>query len=181
MAMRIEKRDELLTMFAGAGDSGDTEKRAAERLAEADEAFFDKNREYFLNHMNRLDELLSSSLSYAELHEKLKQLSEKPEKDATKNHDATLTAALVPGLSRVYTIDIKNRNYFGAIAAALDIYIMKAKTGRLPNSLPARLPKDLFSGKDFEYEKTEAGFVLRCRGKDLDKDEIYEYKFKVKK
>jgi hypothetical protein len=43
------------------------------------------------------------------------------------------------------------------------------------------LPKDLFSGKDFEYEKAADGFILRCQGKDLNRNEIYEYKFKVKK
>ena len=179
MAMRVEKRDELLALLAGTENGGDVDEQARERLTEADEAFFDRSREYFINHMNRLDELLSSSLSYAGLYEQLKQLGEKPGKEATKNNDAVLTAFLAPALSRVCTIDTKSRNYFGAIAAALDIYILKAKTGRLPNNLPAGVPKDLFSGKDFEYEKTKGGFVLRCRGKDLDKDEIYQYEFKV--
>ena len=32
-----------------------------------------------------------------------------------------------------------------------------------------------------EYEKTKEGFVLGCQGKDLSKDEIYKYEFKVKK
>jgi len=45
---------------------------------------------------------------------------------------------------------------------------------------PEGLPKDLFSGKDFRYEKTADGFTLRCRGKDLDKNETYQYEFKVK-
>jgi hypothetical protein len=51
----------------------------------------------------------------------------------------------------------------------------------LPESLPAGLPKDLFSGEDFEYEKTKDGFVLRSRRKDLDRDEIHQYEFKVPK
>ena len=51
----------------------------------------------------------------------------------------------------------------------------------LTDALPAGLPGDLFSGKDFEYEKTAEGFILRCQGKDLSKDEIYQYEFKVKK
>jgi len=47
--------------------------------------------------------------------------------------------------------------------------------------LPAELPGDLFSGKDFQYEKTTEGFILRCQGEDLYKNEVYEYEFKVKK
>ena len=48
-------------------------------------------------------------------------------------------------------------------------------------SLPAGLPKDLFSGKDFLYEKTDAGFTLTGQGKDLDKDIVQKYEFKVAK
>jgi len=51
----------------------------------------------------------------------------------------------------------------------------------MTDEIPADSPKDLFSGKDFEYEKTKDGFVFRCRGKDLFKDEIHEYEFKVPK
>ena len=43
------------------------------------------------------------------------------------------------------------------------------------------MPKDLFSGKDFKYEKTSDGFILKCPGKDLFKDEAYEYEFKIAK
>jgi hypothetical protein len=64
---------------------------------------------------------------------------------------------------------------------AVEIYLIKAKTGRLPDEFPAGSPKDLFSDEDFEYEKKNSGFVLRCRGKDLLKDKIHEYEFKVKK
>ena len=59
--------------------------------------------------------------------------------------------------------------------------MIRARTGKLPDSLPAGLPKDLFSGKDFIYEKTEEGVILRCQGKDMEIDEIHEYEFKVKK
>jgi hypothetical protein len=49
------------------------------------------------------------------------------------------------------------------------------------DALPAGLPKDAFSGKDFKYEKTKDGFVLRCRGRDLGKDELYQYEVKLSK
>ena len=59
------------------------------------------------------------------------------------------------------------------------------------------MPKDRYSREDFEYEVTEDGFILRCRGKDIDgggfdpdclwpdedtdcmRDIIREYEFKV--
>jgi len=59
--------------------------------------------------------------------------------------------------------------------------LIKARTGRLPDMLPIGSPKDLFSGKDFRYERKENSFILRCQGKDLDKRKIHEYEFKLKK
>ena len=67
-----------------------------------------------------------------------------------------------------------------AMQAALAVYLSRAKTGRLPEALPVGVPGDPFSGKALAYEKTAEGFVLRCQGKDLDKDEAYEYEYKVR-
>ena len=54
------------------------------------------------------------------------------------------------------------------------------KTGKVPKDLPEGLPKDLFSGKDFGYERTGTGFVLRCQGRDLKDDKVHTYEFKVR-
>lgn len=51
-----------------------------------------------------------------------------------------------------------------AVQAAIAVYLIKAQTGQLPQALPADLPKDPYSDKDFEYRVTERGFILRCRG-----------------
>ena len=92
-----------------------------------------------------------------------------------------MSTYLIPALSRIASLDIRNRTHFNAVKTALNLYIIRAKTGQLPDELPADMPKDMFSGEEFEYEKTNDGFVLRCQGKDLSKDEIYQYEFKVKK
>jgi hypothetical protein len=88
--------------------------------------------------------------------------------------------AFIPALARILTLKTKNETHANAIKAATEVLLKRAKTKRLPDALPAGLPKDLFSGKDFKYEKTADGFTLRCRGKDLDKYETYKYEFKVK-
>ena len=86
-----------------------------------------------------------------------------------------------PYVTRLCTNEIAFKTNFNAIIAAIEIYIIKAKSGKLPDKLPSGLPKDLFSDKDFIYAKTGDGFILRCQGKDLDRNEIHEYEFKVKK
>jgi hypothetical protein len=63
--------------------------------------------------------------------------------------------------------------------AAIELYLIKAKTGTLPNELPTDLPQDPFSDNNFVYEKTADGFVLKCQGRDLSRDVVHEYAFKV--
>ena len=186
----IDYGDELLTtymtkeagktlMVFAEGASSSIAKIASDRIRAADEAFFEKNRMYWENHIAHVRATLD--LPHPEAYARLKKLSDKPEKDAVENPDATLTAILVPELAEVYRVGIRGKTISNAIKAAIDIYIIRAKTGQLPDALPKGLPKDLFSGKDFEYKKTKDGFVLRCRDKDLVKNINYEYEFKVNK
>ncbi|HUU18204.1 MAG TPA: hypothetical protein VMW72_13730 [Sedimentisphaerales bacterium] len=179
--MQVDKRDKLLALCSGSGDGGDLEKMAIKRLTEGDEAFFAKNRDYYIKHMNYFDEILESSKPYNDVYSRLKQWSEKPDKEITENSAATLTTFLLPAFGNIYSIDIRTKTICNAVRTAVEIYIIKAKTGKLPDTLPIGLPGDLFSGKDFKYEKTANGFTLRCQGKDLLKNETHQYEFKVKK
>jgi hypothetical protein len=97
------------------------------------------------------------------------------------NPDATMAALINSPYPVVYNKVTESNNLTNALMVAVDIYIDNARSGRLPEQLPAGLPKDLFSGKDFKYEKTNGGFILRCQGKDLERDKFNEYEFKVKK
>jgi len=74
--------------------------------------------------------------------------------------DANLPLSLYGHLVRLHA-DLN------ATKAAIDIYLAVSKTGQVPASLPKYLPKDPFSGLDFEYEVVEAGFIIRCKEKDL--------------
>jgi len=69
-----------------------------------------------------------------------------------------------------------------AVQAAIAVYLIKAKTGQLPRTLPTDLPKDPYTDKDFEYQATEKGFILRCRavfpGQTLH-DELPQFEFQV--
>ena len=142
--------------------------------ANPDSEFCRKNKAYFDKHWSEVLSVID--LPYQQVHEKLGALYQDP----GENTDAYMTMLFGPGEWRVYNINIKTETYTNAIKAAIEIYQIKAKTGLLPGKLPVNLPKDLFSGEDFDYEKTADGFILRCRAKDLDNDEIYEYEFKKK-
>ena len=83
-------------------------------------------------------------------------------------------------MAKLYTLEMRKNTDMNATGAAIDIYITNAQKGQLPDELPQGLPKDLFSEKDFLYVKTNDGFTLHCQGKNLDKDEIHKYEFKIK-
>ena len=174
---RIEKKDELLRLLED--ECLSFPEYVSERLKNADEQFFERNRDYSQNFVNQ--QMAAFDLPYEQAYTRLKELSEIPSKEAPENPDATLTVALVPAVGRLYGQGVRVETFSNAVRAAVDIYILKAKTGRLPDELPAGLPKDLFSSEDFEYEKIDDGFILRCQGRDLLKDKVYEYEFKIKK
>lgn len=152
-------------------------KKALERIRTADKQFFARNIAYWNDYMDSVE--AAFDLPYPQGYAKLKKLDEELPKEFSKNPDATLTASLAPTWHRIYSISIRLGTRSNAVKTAIEIYITKAKTGKLPDTLPAGLPGDLYSGKDFKYEKTKEGFVLRCWGKDLNKGEIRQYEFKT--
>ncbi len=173
--IRKKKAEDII--FEMAGDLIPEDKRQI--IRNGDEEFFKASKEYLMEHLGSL--LTAIDLPYPQSYEQLERLGEKPGLESKKNPQAILAEILVPAVHKVVSLDLKARTHFNAVKTALNLYIIKAKTGRLPDALPAGLPGDLFSGKSFLYEKTADGFILRCQGKDLSKDEIYKYEFKIKK
>jgi hypothetical protein len=160
---------------------GNDSQPAAPRLpAKIDEEFLAKNREYYVRYMATMQATLAGPLSYAEKYAALKTLEKQMTQEAGQRTDAALTAALAPALNRVYSIETKAQARANALRVGIELLIAKTQTGTLPERLPANTLKDPFSGQDYLYQKTATGFVLRCQGKDLDKDTVYEYAFIVK-
>lgn len=79
----------------------------------------------------------------------------------------------------LFESQVEHATQINSVKAAVDVYLILAKTGQLPEKLPDHLPKDPYSSKDFEYETTKEGFVLRCRAKPIDKNKVTQYEFKV--
>ncbi|MFH1614646.1 MAG: hypothetical protein ABIG61_06150 [Planctomycetota bacterium] len=157
----------------------EVDKTVMEKILSLDKAAIDRNREYHKNHVACLIDAFD--MPYIEGHTALKDLHKKMKEDVKSDPDLFLTELLEPAVDRIFTLSKRFKTHNNAIKTAIELYLIKAQMGKLPSELPAGLPKDLFSGKDFEYKKTDGGFILRCQGKDIDKDEIYEYEFKVKK
>ena len=138
-----------------------------------------ESRKYYMDFIALVQ--AAFGLPYENAYRELEKLNEKVTKEAGTRPEALATSIMSPSVTKLYTNEVTFKTSFNAVNAAINLYLAKAKTGRLPDELPDGMPKDLFSGKDFIYEKTGDGFILRCQGKDLNKDKIHEYEFKVKK
>jgi hypothetical protein len=182
MYVATMQRDKVRAIVDTAFDEDFFDPNTAKRILEADEEFFKRNRDCYTRHIADIQAVLDTSMSYPQAYEKLQELEEKLIKEA-KEKDAPLAIMFAPAFNRIYSLSVRRKTHFNAVKAAIEVYIIKAKTGKLPDTLPAGLPGDLFSAKPFKYMKTADGFILRYQGEDLsDKDKkIYEYEFKVKK
>ncbi|MHC4309556.1 MAG: hypothetical protein ACYSSN_06400 [Planctomycetota bacterium] len=174
--MRVENIDMLVETLTGAGI-----EVTDEMLEAVDEVSLAKCRENYSNHMSAIQNILSAPMTYAKKYRELEKLDERTKGDVADNTDAVLTAFLAPATAKAYNLSVRAQALNNATKTAVDIYIAKAKTGKLPDVLPPDSPKDPFSGKDFEYEVTKKGFILRCRAEDLEKGEIHQYEFKIPK
>ena len=131
----------------------------------------------FLNSVNRM---VGSDIPYVEKYAELQRLRDELNQQPVSNPVILLQPPAEPVVS-CYKIYVRQVAHFNAVKVAIEIYLATAKTGRLPDTLPDHLPKDPYSGRDFEYETTEDGFVLRCRVKAIDDNKVWQYEFKVRK
>jgi len=131
----------------------------------------------FLTSVNRV---IGSDMPYQQKCSELQNLmGELTDQILSGNPVGILWTLLTNNVVRIYDIYVRCTAYFNAIRAAIEIYLEAAQTGQLPETLPANLPKDPFSGQDFEYEITEEGFTLRCREKAINEDDVWEYEFVI--
>jgi len=84
-------------------------------------------------------------------------------------------------INRGYKSHVWHLAHINCIKAAVEVYLVVAKTGRLPERLPEHLPKDPTTGRDFVYEITNEGFVLRCQDEDFLGHRSRKLEFKIKK
>ena len=155
------------------------EQKIDERLSNIDEAFIEGNKQY-LKKLYLEDIPAALELNYEQAYKKLTELSQKAKEDLINNPDATIAALIDTPFNVVYSKVAVNNTFTNALLVSIDIFISKAKTGQLPEQLPMGLPKDLLLNEGFKYQKTDDGFLISTQGKELPKEQIHEYKYKVK-
>jgi hypothetical protein len=179
---RPERREDLVQALAASNGISEAGGMTAEEIRKlATEPTLTRAREYYAKYMDSVLTVLRSPMPGAEAYAKLQELARQTEQDAAKDPAAKLFRVGVPATAKTYAAQVRHRADLNALQAALDVYLAKATTGRLPQTLPAVSLKDPYTGGAFQYEAAGNGFVLRCGAKDLDKNEVREYRFNAAK
>jgi hypothetical protein len=149
-----------------------------------DEEIIEIVRKPYADFLDSVFHVMYSELMYEEKIFEIQKLKEEYiDEYITDTTPWYLAVLFLPGSSTVdemYNLKVRNETQFNALKAAIEIYLIKAKTGQLPDTLPDGLSKDPYSGKDFGYEITEEGFTFHSQGEDFQGRGAQLLEFKVK-
>jgi len=175
------RKDKTQVIVREMDDSAFADSPIGKQLLAGDEAFFERNRTHWFKAIATLTSTLKSGQPYPQMYATLRDLGQKLGGEWKENPDATLTGISLAATERIYLLATRLQTHFNAVETAIDLYVTRARTGKLPDTLPAGSPPDLFSGKPFAYEKTADRFILRCQAKEEpEKAEANQYEFKLR-
>jgi hypothetical protein len=169
--MRMEKVEKLARIM-----SDSNEEKAAQIVSKANAKILKKSRQVFTERMNSAIKVWNTPIPYEKAYSQLTKLANEFD---SSDSAAEIAQAFMPAINKVFSQNTWIKTQANAVKTGIEILLDRAKTGMLPDTLPSGLPKDAFSGKDFKYEKTKEGFILHCRDKDLGKNELYQFEYKL--
>lgn len=171
--------EHLATWRENVSELIEDESARQEILSLTDEELLDKARESYSSFLASVNRVIGSDMPYQQKYLELQELEEELEGRPVGDPVGILRFFVLSNVVEQHDIYVRWIANFNAIRAAIEIYLVKAETGQLPEKLPAHLPEDPFSGQDFEYEATSQGFVLRCREKEIGANKVWEYEFLI--
>jgi len=111
----------------------------------------------FLSSVNRI---MGSDIPYQQKNLELEELKEELKNSVVDDPYVLIRPFLPINVDEQHDIYVRGITVFNVTKVAIEIYLVNAETGQLPETLPANLPKDPFSGQDFEYNVSDEGFVI---------------------
>ncbi|MBM4026428.1 MAG: hypothetical protein FJ280_13650 [Planctomycetes bacterium] len=141
---------------------------------------FDQALQSFDAALRQTLDVLRSDVPYSQKCAELAQIIDRAWEKAEQGDPVATFVDSVEHVGEYYRIHVNATAPLNALMNAIELYLIKARTGHLPRELPAYLPEDPYSGKSFEYETTKEGFVLRCRTKPVDSSSIRQFPFRVR-
>lgn len=167
-------------------EKAEDEQAKENALNLTDEQILSRARKPFPRFFDSIFRIVDSEMTYEQKCAQIQRLIDKlKEEDGTDPVVACVINwsgidGMIEPPSRQYPFYVGCQAHFNGIKVAVEVYLVVAKTGRLPEKLPDGLPKDPFTGRDFVYEITDEGFALRCQDKEFLRRKNRFLEFKVK-
>lgn len=169
--MRLKQSYEVWLREDAAAVIPDIRRKLAEKAADethkqkslalTDEAILELVREPYEKFYQSVVDTVDSDMSYEQKADRFENLKTEYEAQAKDNPAIIRSLLCYPGgVPAVYNQAAYDNRRCNAYAAAVKIYLLRATTGRLPQTLSDGLPKDPITGEDFKYKVTDDGFVL---------------------
>lgn len=125
-------------------------------------------------------QIIEGDMPYKGKREELQKLTDQLEERANSGDPIALLEDPLRSVDTYYKFMVRNIACLNVARATMEAYLIKAKTGQLPDRLPDHLPKDPFTRRDFIYEITEDGFILGFDPENIDNLRVRQFEFKVK-
>ncbi len=191
----LEELNEIMTLFQQEPEqeAGNVEGvRDADDLV--DEALVALAAKPYAAFLDSALAVMGSDLPYRDKISELRRLEEDIEGEYGNNRVAqrmmlthpervlglSIVIASPTELSGVYRLHVRHQAHVNAVMAGIEIHLVNARQGRLPERLPDGLPQDPFTGRDFKYEITEEGFALSLPDEAIAGDRRPPHKFRIR-
>jgi hypothetical protein len=121
--------------------------------------------------------IMEGELPYKDKQARLKELESDFHECVDRYEPAALLQFASTTVATYHEFAVKNAAMSNCMNVGVEVLLVQAETGQLPQVLPEGLPGDPFSGKDFGYERTERGFVLRFDPERVSGLRLREFEF----
>lgn len=144
-----------------------------------DEELIERARESYNKFLSSVNRVIGSEELYEQKYLELQNLEEELENHPIDDPVRILSLLILSNVVEQHNIYVRGMAVFNATKVAIEIYIIKAETGQLPETLPANSPKDPFSGQDFGYNITDEGFSISFDPENLSDLRVRQFEFIV--
>jgi hypothetical protein len=184
-SLRTNKRVRLSELRQRLSEKAANSEQRKNILAFTDEEIIGLISKPYAEFLDSVVATLNKERPYEETYTEIERLTQEYSSQGKNNPAIILPLQFTADMwVRLYAVRATHLARFNALKAAVEVYLLKARTGQLPKTLPDGLPKDPLSRQDFEYKVTGEGFTLRSssyKAKDIRQYGVPEYEFKVRK
>ncbi len=139
----------------------------------------DRAREGYDRFVESAIAVMESDLPFVRKRARLDELEGEQSKRRARYEPVAVLADAPTKVETYYAFAIYDKAFLNCARVAVEVLLIVARTGPLPEALPAGLPADPHTGKDFEYQRTEDGFLLRVDPAGASDRGAREFEFTV--